>query len=557
MVADFLPSQNRSWKHVHHGETTAWATGCAFRGQVLLQAAALAALTAEQIDSSESLRSLMQELSGQFALVVRCDEGLLLGGDIIRSVPVFYRADGTAASDDIALLSPGKLNYDSVAEFAAAGFVTGSYTLYDGIRTLEAGEVVCLGADGIEAQTYYDLRNNYSNDNEDKALLAAMDETVMACMGRAAEICAGRQVVIPLSGGLDSRLLATSFKRLGYENIICFAYGLPGNHEAVKSKQVAEALGLSWFEVPYDPEELRRDFQSEAMARFQAFAGQGHTMPTLTEWSAVRLVCEQGLVDDDAVFLSGQSGDFINGSHLKYLIDPEWNADSRDVVGAIGSKHYSLWGGLLEKPLVGEAVGRRVQEIVGRFEVHGLEQAAEAYEYWECRERQLKYVVQGGRIFEFFGHDWWMPLWDRELIDFFKPISIGLKMKGYLYAKYLAAHDPYGVFQEDRPVERFNRDAVLAEAVRRMTPRRKLKNALTELPGIRQWGYRNAQIRKHRHAYRHSPLGFAHMYAEQQYVREDLEKRHELSLWLRDHLEEHYGVRIADLERLLSGEVGA
>lgn len=54
----------------------------------------------------------------------------------------------------------------------------------------------------------------------------------------------GRQLVIPLSGGLDSRLLAAWLKKLKAPNIKTFTYGKPDSPETSISEQVASALGI-------------------------------------------------------------------------------------------------------------------------------------------------------------------------------------------------------------------------------------------------------------------------------------------------------------------------
>ncbi len=550
----FKPSENRIWSDLTRDGVLVWATGSAFIGAALFTGSALATMVAQKL-KSQSFPLLMQALSGQFALVARLGDELWLGGDAIRSVPLFYRDNATLASDDISKLSPsGDFCSDSVAEFVLAGFVSGSKTLYADVRTVQAGECVCL-KDGVAKKVqYYDLANSYENDSEDEATLKRLDKVVMGCMGRAAEVCAGRQVAIPLSGGLDSRLIAASFKRLGYDNVVCFAYGLAGNWETKKSRAMAKAMGLPWFEIPYSSEQLKRDYHSDEMRRFWHFSGQGSALPCLTEWSAIRACQGKGLVNKDAVFLSGQSGDFINGSHLKYLFDPEWQANPLDVAGAIRSKHYSLWLDLADDPQVQAGVNRRIAEQLLGSDLSNEQGAAGAYELWECRERQLKHVVQGGRVFEFFGHDWWMPLWDRELIDFFKPVSIGLKMEGYLYAKYLAAYDPYNVFQADRPLARFDRDAALAGLASKMTLRRRLKHFLNSLPGLHQLALRRCRMREHRHYYRHNPLGFPRIYSEHEYVHADPAKRHVLSLWLRDFLKAEHGIELGRLEAYFRDE---
>ena len=54
-------------------------------------------------------------------------------------------------------------------------------------------------------------------------------------------------------------------------------------------------------------------------------------------------------------------------------------------------------------------------------------------------ERQAKFIVNSVRVYEFFGYAWRIPLWDRELIDFFLKVPLKYRMRyddNYLYIQY-------------------------------------------------------------------------------------------------------------------------
>lgn len=554
LPTSFIPSAQRNWSRIDGGGLTVWAVGHAFSRDALLSGEAFALAVHERLLGGEAFEELLRGLSGQFALAALRDGELRIASDPIRSVPLFYLADGSAASDDVHRIADRRVDdLDSLAEFSLAGFVTGPYTLLRGVRTLQAGETVRLRIGESHGSEWCELRNTYEDDAEDEGVLRDLDDVVMGCMERAARVAGGRQVLIPLSGGLDSRLVLSSFKRLGYANMLCYSYGLSGNWEAGRAREKAAAIGVEWMELPFTPESLRDDLTSPEMRRFWHMASQAYTLPSVPDWPGMRLACESGRVDPDALVLSGQSGDFLNGSHLKYLFDPEWRRDPLDVAGAVRAKHYSLWRDLAVDPGVRSRVDARIAASLASFAVDSPEGAARAYEFWECRERQIKYVVQGGRVFEFFGHEWWMPLWDRALIDFFRTRSIGLKLRGYLYAKYVASIDPLGLFRENMPRARFDRAAALAELERRRTPWRRFRGLLAGLPGVHGLAQRRALHREHRHYYRHNPLGFPRVYSEEEYTKRDLAKRHVLSLWLRDVLREEYGVELGAVPGLLRG----
>ncbi|WP_022662608.1 asparagine synthase-related protein [Paucidesulfovibrio longus] len=558
--------RKREWARAEMEGRACRTSGWAFDGGTHLAGEALAKHVLGRLCRGVEFPKVMDGLNGHFAVTYQAGDALWLGADAIRSIPLFYRRDAGAiesvrpwASDDVKTLLRREhpLVADSVAEFATAGYVTGQNTLYEGVCGVQAGECVRLDRSGARSESYDAHLCTYDMDDEGPEALAAFDEIVLASMRRALRSFNGRQVALPLSGGLDSRLLAVALKRLGHDNVVCFAYGLAGNHEARKSREVAETLDLPWFEVPYTPEGLREDYHGAAMREFWAYAHDGTALPCITEWPAIRMVAEHSgpfrttrgniVLDKDAVFLSGQSGDFINGSHLRYLFFPELCADPSLVEQAILDKHYSLWGDLLRRSRVREALKRRIRAVLEDANARSLPADGDAghaarYEYWECRERQVKYVIGGARVFEFFGRDWAMPLWDREVMEFFRRLSIPLKLRGYFYAKYAAAHDPWGVFQDVVP-ERFDRRAELERfQARQAKSGKRAERLLESLPLLGAALRYRKRVREHRHYYRYNALGFPQVVGRREYVYHHPHKRHVLSLWLRDVLREEYGV---------------
>src|SRR4029077_5484177 len=60
-----------------------------------------------------------------------------------------------------------------------------------------------------------------------------------------------RTIVVPMSGGYDSRLIGVSLRDLGCRKVICYSYGVPGNWESRISRELADYLGFPWLFVPY------------------------------------------------------------------------------------------------------------------------------------------------------------------------------------------------------------------------------------------------------------------------------------------------------------------
>lgn len=557
----FLPSRHRSWSAYRQGERTLHVTGWADTGSAIVKAEALAKHIGGQLETAMPFADVLNGLNGNFAVAVDAPDTLHVGVDAVRSIPLFYRQDRDllTVSDEIALLlkRDDPMDERSAVEYATAGYVTGPHTLFKRVSGLQSGEYLShlQGEVAPTACRYYSYLCSYDVESKVEAFCDLFDSALLAAFRRAVESLDGRQVLLPLSGGRDSRLVAWMFKRCGYDNLICFSYGLPDNRQSVRARMVAKALGYPWMEVPYSAALWREALASAEMRRYWSFSANGVSVPHCDDWPAVRFLSEHANVNADAVFVPGHTGDFISGGHLKYVFDPIWHDDPRAFEEAMVKKHYSLWGHLTRIPEVREAISSRLKEVLGQFSRETDEDLASGYEYWEWQERQAKLIINSVRAYEFFGFSWRLPLWDREVMEAWRGVPIALKMDKYLYRAYLASHGPAELFAGDAPKGLWSRDRALRSQGRGIKPRaralaRRLRPAEAALTRYRKY-------RRYLRDYRRHPLGLARAYGVARYVLREPSKRHALSLLLQDFLREEYGIELSELKSRYAGGVSS
>ena len=80
------------------------------------------------------------------------------------------------------------------------------------------------------------------------------------------------QIVVPLSGGYDSRLVLAGLVAAGYRDLVTFTYGQPGSGEVRVSQRTAAALGVPWHGVAYTPAKWRAWRRSADAQRLRADA---------------------------------------------------------------------------------------------------------------------------------------------------------------------------------------------------------------------------------------------------------------------------------------------
>ena len=83
---------------------------------------------------------------------------------------------------------------------------------------------------------------------------------------------------MPLSGGLDSRLILSLLKLAGASDVVAFTYGTASSREAKISQQVAQSLDVPWYCVELSEAKVRQAWQAEGGA-FIRNAWAGASLP--------------------------------------------------------------------------------------------------------------------------------------------------------------------------------------------------------------------------------------------------------------------------------------
>lgn len=413
----------------------------------------------------------LPSVPGHFAAVVLKEGETILVEDPIRSFPLFYSvAEGTVAVSDDALALAGSgsayvADYDSRIEFRHAAYVAGSNTLYAGVQQVQAGELVAISESGDVARSVY-RRVRYSGQHiqETAAVDAHFSSALESTMSRVLEKANGRQLVVPLSGGLDSRLLSVYLRDAGYENVLNFTYGTGKTREAMISEKVAAALGQKWLFCHYEEDAIRSAWNTPETGDFIKFTHAGASLPHVQDWYAVRWLKGEGLIEDDAIFLPGHT--IVGNMHDEEILDA--GSISRDEIkGLILHHHYTLQPDN-QAAYNNARLGKSIDDFLDEIGYDGsVESRLTALEYWNVRERQTKYINNSLRNYEFFGYDWALPMLDREVYlawgDLHPDITRNRDWyEGYVNRRYAAATGEALQTFAPNNVSKGKRDAVKA-----------------------------------------------------------------------------------------------
>lgn len=395
------------------------------------------------VGSIEDWTAALKKLTGFYALIKHEDDSVFAAVDHIRSRPLFYAVtkEGFYLSDTAEWVrqqvNDTVMDEYAKAEFQLTGYVTGQDTLYKTVKQLQAGECLVYAGNELEVERYYSFDHSEPEQYDEKALLDELDAVAKESIQRLINYANGRQIVIPLSGGYDSRLIVSLLKEACYENIFTFTYGVKGNKEAGYSRIVADSLGLKWHFVEYTEALWQAAWQTEERKRYQLEGSNWTSLAHMQDWLAVKIMKEQGVLEKNAVFAPGHSGDMVAGSHIPGFVFEDLTAKytKEGLVKHLFFKHYCLAKRSNVPVLSGKFKDRIEQSLVLR-DTYSPQEFANECERYNWQNRQAKYIVNSVQVYEFFGFDWWLPLWDKDFVGFFEDLPLELRNQRW-YVEYV------------------------------------------------------------------------------------------------------------------------
>ena len=345
-------SAQRAGGPIVHGRGHAFIHDSFVEGKALVETV-LERCVQQPAKSAAVLKDLIPLLNGSWALIVQWPDGRTLAAtDRLRSIPLFYAEGpgGVVLSSSVYSLSDAvgraAISEHGAIEYLFAGYVTGDRTLYEGIKQIQAGQILECGPQGpdpeIGIHKYHRfLPTEYSSASEQE--LEREFETVLdRVFSRHVRAFADRQMVVPLSGGLDSRLLLGMLKRHGAKDVLCYTYGVAGNEESSISRQVAAALGYHWEFVEYNKDVWARWMTNEAMPEYWRYCAQGVSLPVLSHLPAIQDLLDSRTIDQ-AIFLPGHTGDFISGGHIPHELLHHQGGNLAPVISSVLDHHFDFW----------------------------------------------------------------------------------------------------------------------------------------------------------------------------------------------------------------------
>jgi len=391
-----------------------------------------------EVNDFPEFAKIIRELDGLFSIILEREDSYFLAVDKIRTFPLFFGIPSSPwpfLSDylDECDFRLTDINQFFVDQFINAGFVMKGNTIFKGVKQLRGGEALQISRSGevLEKADCFDfsfkIDPNIGIDDVKKMYSSLFKDLIRKIDER--------PVLVPLSGGFDSREIVLNLKELGYSNVQCFTYGNKNSPEPAISRDIAKYFGYKWNYVHYSRKKWFKWYHSEHFQSYLSFARNGTSLGHTQDYPAIYELHENNLIKKDSVIIPGHSADFNQGSHL-----PKWilNTEKHSAIKAaeyLSKSHFDLWDN--QKSFISEIIK---EYFTAPSNMLNIEDCAEKIEVFDWQERQIKFILNSIRVYDYFGYKCLIPFWDKKFVNFWLSVPIHLKKNRRLYYEYVTKY---------------------------------------------------------------------------------------------------------------------
>lgn len=398
-------------------------------------------------DGADDIFSLVKEFNGNFLIGIKWGERFFVFQDKIMSFPLYFTVDENnrevVIGDNARVLSnvyhSGQLDKEGEMEAIGFGYTVGNRTFYKEVKLVGPGECLAIGMndESIELQSYYHHLHRELIGKNECDWLNELDVAVKNTFDRLVRRLSGRQVVLFISGGYDSRLVLRELYKRRYGNVKCISLTASGELDESVGQEISRRFGYECIKFDYSRNYWKTRNNDKKFWDKIISLSNGETLPYYFQGCIVNELVENRMIEANAVVLTGNSGDVVEGDDVSLYFRKGVRYTERQVAQFIVQRFCcNINGNKMKKEWL-------IEDVISclpyrRVEGYSFSEAEDIFEYFNWYNRQCKYVTSDVRNYDdWSGNEWALPLWDDEFVRFWLDLPIEYRYKRKLYYKYV------------------------------------------------------------------------------------------------------------------------
>lgn len=416
--------------------------GSAFLNGTHLSTRELAEKISDVTDTGE-LRTLLSALNGFFSVIHEINDEVYVAVDHVRSWPIYY-----ALTDDLYISDSAEWvhdvgarnGYDSHAmnEYLFTCYITGRETLSSDVKQTQSGELLVFNTNGTRTDLTRERYYTYDS-SDDTGGVDDLDDRMLEAFHRLIQYADGRTILLGLSAGYDSRLIALMLRRLGYDNTITYTTRTVSrdSSEIETAESIAHDLGFEHIRITTGPQDYENlDDSDRDMIDDIGYLSE---YPHINKSTLKEQLANENIDIDDVVHVLGHH--LIGaGSFLSDEIRDRDTITRDEFFDTMWNPHYSNWveqGDYGLRETFKERMFDKLPiDLYRDGNVETISDAMKGFDQWYWQERLPKYVL-ARREYEYLGFDMWYPFLDRTLCSFYARCDYEAKVDKRILKNYV------------------------------------------------------------------------------------------------------------------------
>lgn len=195
---------------------------------------------------------LTDSLMDRNLIIELTESSIIIKNDWLGSIPLFYNTEDKLVSTIPQFCKSNSiLNLKEVVNFCDIGFSILGNTLIENVKYLEYNSTLELSSSEVKVNSNFDyalqelLIDDYQDEKSSlKYIGNYLNEAITDFDG---------DIIVPTSGGLDSRLILSLISPRKKAQINCYTYGVnkqqKNSFEVVYASEICRKLGLNWKQI--------------------------------------------------------------------------------------------------------------------------------------------------------------------------------------------------------------------------------------------------------------------------------------------------------------------
>lgn len=331
------------------------------------------------------------------------------------------------------------IDLDSRRCIEAFGYTLGTRTVLKNVAWVPPFSHYRCVDEGIIYDTYYTKSKEFAESVDYESIENQLVDQLSLRLKK--------KVALPISAGLDSKLLAKLLKKVPV-NVNAFSYGPKSSWDVVGGKLAAKLLNIPWVHLNFSKKEHSNFIQSQDFKALEEYCDIGVSM---FYYQDAFIVNKQVNSIRQSVLINGNTGDFVSGGHLSSKI---YDMKIDDLVSYILKKIAVLWNDQLNFGILSKLIDEEIHRIRAKYSARDN---LEILYFFELENRQSKYVISGQRIYDYFDLDWTLPFWWPVFLSPHFSVDKKFIAEQVPYKSHLMQNDKQGLFTSSVYSKRFNR----------------------------------------------------------------------------------------------------